>query len=251
MFLRRSFLKHYSELCKKRPDTGDAEIWFGVNDAHYGLFVTPRWNGDSWENDVSEIRAVRFKYWTIGHIMHTGLCIPDEDDTYQFSKKEDYLAFLKAQARLTKSQYQIDIVDRYIKFVESSENPMDIPLLIPELRYDGSGKKHKHRLDFLIINPFTMEKVGFEISPWSSHGKLSGKHKTMIELNEEALANFEAEVQKARAYFKKYKIPVLHFTDSDLTDLEGVFNHICTYLDPGIPPKQMEMGLFSEYFGDC
>ena len=32
MFLRRSFLKHYNELCKKRPETGDAEIWFGVND---------------------------------------------------------------------------------------------------------------------------------------------------------------------------------------------------------------------------
>ncbi|MCX9458100.1 topoisomerase, partial [Vibrio cholerae] len=107
MFLRRSFLKHYNELCKKRPETGDAEIWFGVNDAHYGLFVTPRWNGTNWENDKSEIRAVRFKYWTIGHVLQTGLCYPDEDDTYSFSKKEDYLAFLKAQARLTKSQYQI------------------------------------------------------------------------------------------------------------------------------------------------
>lgn len=251
MFLRRSFLKHYNELCKKRPETGDAEIWFGVNDAHYGLFVTPRWNGTNWENDKSEIRAVRFKYWTIGHVIQTGLCYPDENDKYQFTKKEDYLAFLKAQARLTKSQYQIGIVDRYIHFVESSEHPLDIPLLIPELRYDGSGRKHKHRLDFLIINPFTMEKVGFEISPWSTHGALSGKHKTLIELNKEALENFEAEVHKARAYFKKFKIPVLHFTDSDLKDLDDVFSQISTHLDPGAPPKQMEMGLFTEYFGDC
>lgn len=251
MFLRRSFLKHYNELCKKRPETGDAEIWFGVNDAHYGLFVTPRWNGVDWENDKSEIRAVGFKYWTIGHVIKTGLCYPDEDDMYSFSKKEDYLAFLKAQARLTKSRYQVSIVDRYIKFVESSEQPLDIPLLIPELRYDGSGRKHKHRLDFLIINPFTMEKIGFEISPWSTHGTLSGKHKTLIELNKEARENFEAEVHKARAYFKKYRIPVLHFTDTDLKDIDDVFAQISCHLDPGSPPKQMEMGLFSEYFGDC
>lgn len=251
IFLRRSFLKHYNELHKKRPDVDGAEIWFGVNDAHYGLFVTPRWNGKNWENDNSEIRAAKFKYWTIGHVLSTGLCVPDEDDKYEFSKVTDYLDFFKAQVRLTKSKYQIDISKKYIDYVNASDKPLDIPLLIPELRYDGSGRKHKYRLDFMLINPFTMEKIGFEISPWSTHGKLSGKHKTLIELNKEALGNFEKEMNKIRAYFKKYKVPIFHFSDSDLVDIDNVWGEIADYLDTGEPPKQLEMSMFSEYFGGC
>ena len=96
-----------------------------------------------------------------------------------------------------------------------------------------------------------MEKIGFEISPWSTHGKLSGKHKTLIELNDEARENFEKEMKKIRAYFKKYNVPSFHFSDSDLVDLDGVWSEIQDYLDPGSPPKQLEMGMFSEYFGGC
>jgi hypothetical protein len=251
IFLKRSFLKHYNELHKKRPEIDGSEFWFGVNDAHYGLFVTPRWNGINWENDKSEMRAVKFKYWTIGHVMEAGLCIPDENDKYEFTKIEDYLDFFKAQARLTKSKYQIEIAKRYIEYVLASDKSEDIPLLIPEIRYDGSGRKHVYRLDFMVINPFTMEKVGFEISPWSTHGKLSGKHKTLIELNVEALGNFEKEMKKIRAYFKKYSVPIFHFSDSDLVNLDNVWSEIQDYLDPGIPPKQLEMGMFSEYFGNC
>ena len=249
IFLKRSFLKHYKELHRTRPGSDDASLWFGVNDAHYGLFVTPRWNGDEWENDQSEIREVNFKYWTIGHILETGLCIPEENNKYEFSKIEDYLNFFNSQLRLTKSIYQKEIAKKYIDYVLSSDKPLDIPLLIPELRYDGSGRKHIYRLDFMIINPFTMEKIGFEISPWSTHGKLSGKSKTLIELNVEALGNFEKEMKKIRSYYKRFKVPVFHFSDTDLVDLDNVWKEIKDYLDPGLPPKQIDMGLYSEYFG--
>jgi len=251
IFLRRSFLKHYNELHKKRPDVDSAEIWFGVNDAHYGLFVTPRWNGECWENDKSEIRAVRFKYWTIGHVLETGLCVPDENDKYEFTEITDYLDFFKAQVRLTKSKYQVELANRYIEYVNNSEQQLDVPLLIPELRYDGSGRKHKYRLDFMLINPFTMEKIGFEISPWSTHGKLSGKDKTLIQLNKEALENFEKEMKKIREYYKKFKVPIFHFSDSDLVDMDNVWNEMSDYLNTGEPPKQLEMGMFTDYFGNC
>jgi hypothetical protein len=251
IFLRRSFLKHYNELHKRRPDVNSAEMWFGVNDAHYGLFVTPRWNGEEWENDKSEIRAVKFKYWTVGHVLETGLCIPNEDDKYEFSTVSDYLDFFKAQIRLTKSKYQIEIAKKYIDYVNASEKPLDVPLLIPELRYDGSGRKHKYRLDFMLVNPFTMEKIGFEISPWSTHGQLSGKHKNLTELNKEALENFEKEMKKIRAYYKKYKVPVFHFSNSDLVDIDNVWNEMSDYLNTDEAPKQLEMSMFSEYFGNC
>jgi hypothetical protein len=220
-----------------------------VNDAHYGLFVTPRWNGAEWENDESEIRAVKFKYWIIGHVMETGLCIPDEDEKYEFDSVSEFLKFFRAQVRLTKSKHQKALAAKYTEFVSNSGKPEDVPLLIPELRYDGSGRKHVYRLDFFTINPFTIEKIGFEISPWSTHGKLTGKNKTLIKLNKEALANFEREMKKIRAYFKKYKLPIFHFTDTDLVDMDNVWKEIVVHLDPGEPPKQLEMSMFSEYFG--
>jgi len=250
IFLKRSFLKHYNELHKARPHVDDSEIWFGVNDAHYGLFVTPRWNGDEWENDNSEIRAVSFKYWTIGHVLKTGLCAPDDPEIYEFHSVNEYLNFFKAQVRLTKSSYQKAIASNYIEYVRESKRPENVPLLIPELRYDGSGRKHVYRLDFFTVNPFTMEKIGFEISPWSTHGKLTGKDKTLIKLNKEALTNFEREMKKIRDYFKKFKIPIFHFTDSDLVDIDKVWGEIEEHLDPGSPPLQLEMSMFSEYFGD-
>ena len=247
--LRRSFLKHYEEFYKLRPKDDSSEVWFGVNDAHYGLLVTPRWNGNAWENDNSEIRSVKFKYWTIGHVLSTGICLPDEDDKYIFKDVKSYLNFFKSQVRLTKSQYQKDIADFYIEYVNHSDSPLEVPLLIPEIRYDGSGRKHKYRLDFMVINPFTMERIGFEISPWSTHGKLSGKHKTLIELNEEALGNFEKEMLKIRAYYKKFKVPIFHFSDSDLVDINNIWREIADYLSIDTPPKQLEMSMFSEYFG--
>lgn len=55
-----------------------------------------------------------------------------------------------------------------------NEDPNEVPLLIPELRYGGINKKHEYRLDFTVINPFNMGKVSFELSPWCTHGELKG-----------------------------------------------------------------------------
>jgi len=250
MFLRRSFLKHYDELAKVRPEDQEAHYWFGVNDAHYGLFISPRFNPEieNWENDKSEIRAFRETYWTIGHVLKTGICHPFDPSFYEFSSLKDYLNFFYGQVRLTRSTYQIEIAKRYIQFVEASDNPNKIPLLIPEIRYDGAGRKHTHRLDFLIINPYTMDKIGIEISPWSTHGALAGKHKTLKELNKEARQNWEKELKKTKRYFKKYNIMTITYTDSDLVDMDEIFKEIITYLNPEEPPIQLSLNLIEEYF---
>jgi hypothetical protein len=250
LFLRRSFLKHYDELSKARPIDDESFYWFGVNDAHYGLFITPRFNPvlNNWENDKSEIRAFSETYWTVGHILKTGLCYPNENRKYEFSMVDDYLNFLYSQVRLTKSEYQLSIANKYIEYVKSSEAPEKIPLLIPEIRYDGAGRKHTYRLDFLIINPYTLDKIGIEISPWSTHGLLSGKHKTLIELNDEARANFEKENKKIKSYFNKFNIYTLIFTDSELADMDSVFKEIKKFLNPIAPPVQLSLDLIQDYF---
>ena len=42
LFLKRSYLKHFDELSRVRPDLSQSEIWIGQNKADYGLLITPR-----------------------------------------------------------------------------------------------------------------------------------------------------------------------------------------------------------------
>src|SRR5262249_27719457 len=75
LFLRRSYLKHYDELVRVRPRLEKSQIWIGQNNADYGLFITPRFRKatKTWENDRSEIRHFPRFYWTIGHVVKSGL----------------------------------------------------------------------------------------------------------------------------------------------------------------------------------
>ena len=85
-FLRRSYLNHYDELYKTRPRTEEAEVWIGQNNADYGLLVSPRFANDDWENDESEIRHFQPRYWTIGHVLATGLVIPGNQASLRLSQ---------------------------------------------------------------------------------------------------------------------------------------------------------------------
>lgn len=249
LFLTRTFLRNYDSLSKTRPQVEEAEIWIGQNNASYGIFVTPRFKNEKWENDKSEIRHFKPKYWTIGHIMETGFVIPDEDDRIKFNKVEDYLSFFcNTLVRNSGSIHEKEVAKRYCQFVKNSNSPLSIPLLIPELRYSGKGVKHEHRLDFTIINPHTLSKVGFELSPWSSHGAIAGtKGKTQKEINDEAKANFEKEMKKLKAYFRKLGIPVMVYTDADLANYDVLFGEFEKYLSPTKALKQLEFHAMEDF----
>lgn len=110
LFLKRSYLNHFEELSKNRPAIEGAEIWIGQENANYGLLVTPRFRNDEWENDKSEIRAFAKGYWTIGHVMQTGLVIPGKDKIFKFSDIDQYLLFFQdTLVRNSGSQYEYDI----------------------------------------------------------------------------------------------------------------------------------------------
>lgn len=111
-----------------------------------------------------------------------------------------------------------------------------------------SAKVSRNRLDFTVIDPYTLSKVGFELSPWSTHGLLSGiKGKTQKAINEEAQANFEREMSKLKAYFRKRGIPVLVYTDKDLQDHSKIFSEIEDYLTPAKRPKQLEFHALADF----
>lgn len=248
LFLERTYLRKYEELSKVRPTVEESVMWLGQENASYGILVTPRFLNGEWENDKSEIRRFKPKYWTIGHILQTGFVIPGKNAKIEFKNLEQYLIFfLETIVRNSGSQYEYEIAERYCNFVRKSDEPENIPLLIPELRYDGLQKKHKYRLDFTIVNPYNMTKVGFELSPWSTHGKLIGtKEKKQKDINSEALANFEHEMKKLKAYFRKYGITVLVFTDTDLSEPDILFDFIKEYLNVDEGRKQLEFHAIDE-----
>jgi len=249
LFLTRTYLRQFDALARKRPEVEDAEIWIGQKNASYGILVTPRFKNGAWENDKSEIRHFKPNYWTIGHILQTGFVIPDEDDRIEFPSVDHYLKFFRQTlVRNSGSEHEMAIARRYCNFVLNSENPLEVPLLIPELRYGGKVARHEHRLDFTIIDPFTLSKVGFELSPWSTHGRLEGtRDKTQKQINEEAQANFEKEMRKLKAYFRKRGIPIIVYTDTDLKDPDAIFDDIAAYLSPTRKAKQLEFHAMEDF----
>lgn len=233
-FLRRTYLKQYESLSKNKPDFQSVEIWVGQNNADYGLLITPRFVRGRWENDESEIRHFKWNYWSIGHVLETGLIVPDRNQRIRFSNITEYLNFFEhTLVRHAASEYQRKIAELYSDYVRSSTNPQDILLLIPELRYAGRNKAHKYRLDFCIIDVNSNNKIGFELSPWSSHGRLSGtRNKKQKDINQEASDNFENEMKKHKDYFKNMGIFCLIYTDMDLKDLDSIFEDMKCYLEP-------------------
>lgn len=252
LFLKRSYLKHFDELSRTRPHLTESELWIGQNNADYGLLITPRWNPikKDWENDRSEIRHFPRRYWTIGHVLHTGLVVPGDEDPITFTSVNEYLTFFKnVLVRASGSQYEKAIAKRYVAYVKAANDPLSVPLLIPEFRYDGRSPKHKYRLDFCVIDPFTMRKVAYELSPWSTHGYLSKiGGLTGAQINAMALDNFEKEMNKHKSFFKKHEIYALIYTDTDLKDMDSVFDDMSQYLSPVDDVVQLDFHLMDKFF---
>jgi hypothetical protein len=250
LFLERTYLRNYDALSRVRPTPEEATIWIGQERASYGLLVTPKFKDGNWENDRSEIRHFRRKYWTVGHVLETGLVVPfKEGDVMKFYDVDQYLMFFKTSlVRLSGSPYEMGIAERYCRFVKESPVPEDVPLLIPEFRYGGIKRDHEYRLDFSVIDPFKLSKVGFELSPWSTHGQLTGlRGKTQAEINTIARGNFEKEMAKLKSYFREYGMVVLVFTDSELKDLDSVFEQIKKFLTPEEAPRQLRLSVLEDF----
>ena len=250
IFLKRTYLNNFEALSKKRPTVEESAIWIGQNNAAYGLLVTPRFNKktNQWENDKSEIRHFSESYWTIGHVLETGLVIPGDTEVMSFDSEKSYLDFfVNVLVRNSGSKYEYMLAKMYRDYVLSAPDPRKIPLLIPEYRYKGADRAHKYRLDFTIIDPHELTKIGFELSPWSSHGYLSKtKELSQGEINEMAKDNFEKEMKKHKSFFRKHGIFVLIYTDNDLKEPLNIFSDMEKYLEAKTRPLQLRFQLIHE-----
>ena len=232
LFLERNFIKNYLARVRNKPMESLWKIWFG-NDIVYGLFIAPTTCPDgSIRIDKSEIRRASYNYWTIGHIMYTGLYDPEDDTFYRFSNTDDFLdLYQRILRRLSKSPYEKEVYSQYINYLCNSEDILSEPFLIPEFRYEGLERKCKYRVDFTVLNPYTFKFVGFELSPASTHMSVSGiNDKKQFEVNEELKAKWEKEMHKRNEYLERYGVTLVTFTDGDLQDMDKCFAAIRSVL---------------------
>lgn len=232
LFLERDFYRHYKIRTKDKPQENLWSIWLGSETLFWGLLISPRLIDDNWENKPGKIRKVEFGYWTIGHILKTGLVDPENDIIYNFIDLDSFLIFYESiLKRVSNSIYEKAIFAFYANYIRQSKNPLSEPLLIPEFRYEGIKKKHKYRLDFTILNCHTGERIGFELSPQSTHMAIAGiKSKTQIELNKDLSIKWGREMQKRNEYFQQYGITTITFTDENLSDMKNCFKAMEYYL---------------------
>lgn len=231
-FLERNFYRNLKERTRYKPNEILWRFWFGDNKLPWGLVIAPAFRNNEWTNDVSEIRRVDYKYWTIGHVLNTGFIDPDSDDLYSFRDLDELFNFYRSiLKRVSNSIYEKEIYDRYINYLKKSQNVLEEPFLIPELRYAGLNKQHKYRLDFTILNSHTQDFVGYELSPHSTHMEISGiRTKTQKQLNQELSVKWKKEMNKRNKYFSNYGISTITFTDDELKDIDKCFLEIEKYL---------------------
>lgn len=233
IFLERNFYRNLVARTRFKPDDILWELWFGNGNFVLGIFMTPVFRSGKWTNDVSEIRRANYKYWTIGHIMKTGIIDPESNIPITFLTYDNLFIFYRSiLKKLSNSLYEKEVFERYIDYLNASENIDEEPLLIPEIRYAGLNKDHKHRLDFTILNSHTQEYIGFELSPSSSHMAVSGirSGKSQNTMNQELSEKWDKEMTKRNDYFSSYGITTLTFTDEHLANMDDVFENIAMFL---------------------
>lgn len=234
LFLERNFYRNFKERMRAKPEEGLWQLWFGANPLLWGLFISPARRLGKWTNDKSQMRREPYHYWTIGHVLASGLVVPDLDRPQQFRGADGFLQFYETVlARTSNSDYERIFSAKYLEFARSAADPKDVPLLIPELRYAGKEKDHWYRLDFCVLNPYTMKKVGFEVSPASSHIAVKGIRggKTQKQMNEELAKKWAKETDKRNRYFRDFGISIITFADPDLENTDRCFDAIRSVLE--------------------
>jgi len=109
IFLERNYYKNYKARIRNKPLNELTEIWFGKNGSNlFGLWMAPERYGDKWINKERTIRMANFEYWTIGHILATGLITENPQDGKIIIKDLDsFIQFYRLNfLRNTNSQYE-------------------------------------------------------------------------------------------------------------------------------------------------
>lgn len=234
VYLEHYFEKHRKVLSKIKPKNEMYELWFGENNHCYGLMITPTFRDvswseiEQWENDKSEIRKVGFRYWSVAHILKTGVIDKNTNELIRFDNIEMLIEFYYKNFYLTaQSEYEKEIMLRYFDVLRNNTNYNDIAFLIPELRFK-KDKLHKYRLDFTIASAEEPNRnIGFEISPNIGHAHKSDiDKKTIQEIKQDQIELWNKEMGKRNDFAEKFDLHIKTFVQNELRDIDSCFEVI-------------------------
>ena len=207
----------------------------------YGLLIAPAYRNGVWTNDRSEMRRAQYDYWTVGHVLDTGIIVPGQDEPMHFSDPEHLIRFYRGVLeQLANPYYEQPIARSYAKYLLQSKDVRSEPFLIPELRYAALEIEHKYRLDYTVLNSHVMKFTGFELSPASTHMSVEGKDKKLKEHNAELVERWNNETEKRNDFFNEYNIPIVTFADKALQNMDACFAVIERFLAER-PPRKLNV----------
>lgn len=237
--LEKNFYTNYDDRRRVKPTKKQEILWFG-SEKKYAIYITPVRRNNTIVNDRSEIRRVKFKYWSIGHIMTTGIYNCDTDEIIKFDTYRNLINFFISLSKDSHPTYEQPVFNLYIEYLKNKYNNcidtknIDFinnsePILIPEFRFSGENK-HKYRMDFTILNSNINRYYSFEISPTSSHIYPSApldSYESKIELKDK----WNKEMNKRNEYLYDFDICTITFSDNHLKNLQNCFNIILEYIN--------------------
>ena len=167
-----------------------------------------------WENDKSEIRKVKFRYWSIAHILETGVIDKEKQEPIPFANIEELIDFYKkAFYDKSNSKYERAIMLKYFELLRSATDYDNTAFLIPELRFTKE-ERHKYRLDFTVLSAEDSKRnIGFELSPDSTHAQ-----------------QWDKAILKINEYYEKFNIHVNTFMEKKLQDIDACFEIMKGYI---------------------
>lgn len=164
-----------------------------------------------WENGSFDKTSTDF--WTINHLLTAGVVMSNG----QLRFFTDYTDFYNLIINLSKSELEKEFIHLYCAYLQSLplNKRLSTPMLIPEFRYRKQSIKHQYRLDFLIINLRTNQRLGIEISPESTHATRN-----------HYLEQREHDLTKGNKFLMDYGIPVYTISCNSLKDISFYFDEI-------------------------
>ena len=103
LFLERNYYRNFDARVRAKPDDSLWQVWFGSGNLVWGLLISPALRFGEWANDKSQMRRETYAYWTIEHVLETGLIAPETETPVTFSDVDGFLSFYETVlARVSK-----------------------------------------------------------------------------------------------------------------------------------------------------
>lgn len=233
LYLQRNFYIHYKERTRKKVSEFNYVVHFGDNKHLKSLYVSPyktkqniaTTSGSNWQNKMSEVLKVDFEYFSIGHLLKTGIVV-NRNKLEKFNSFDDVLSFYENLYKIAHPANERPFIRLYINYIsdiaqKDTQQLLDTPLLIPEFRYKEDTIRHEYRIDFLIINCTQDEYCGIDLSPTNTH-----VHSETIN------KDWNKETIRLTKFVDKYHLQPYYFADDELSNISNCFNMIKKYLIP-------------------